>query len=120
MFLHFLIVSAYIIFGGAFIGFACFVAYRIFLRMSNLYFTVEQHMSVKHLKRKGIEDLDDDKRFVVIDALKEIGVPFGDACKFITNINQKLNDAAPEDGWPENEIISESDTSKDLEPTDND
>lgn len=69
-----------------------YVIYRFTLRMLNLYYTFEQWMSVKILQSKGIVDLEDDRRETIIACLKEYGVPFREACQFITEINRRLNE----------------------------
>lgn len=95
------IVLAIMLGGSVIASFIVFVLWRLSLRMVNLYYTFEQWMSVRILEAKGIVELDDDRRETVIACLKEYGVPFGDACKFITDINRRLNEKLGKDHTPE-------------------
>jgi hypothetical protein len=91
MFVHFCMVVGMILGGICIAGSIGFILYRIVYRVINLYFTFEQHMSVKVLESKGIIELDDDRRMLIIDKLKGYDVSFTDACKFISEVNKELN-----------------------------
>ena len=92
MLLDFCIVVGVVLGSLGFVALFGYILYRIGYRIMNLYLTVEQHMSVRMLESKGIVEVDDDRRMVVIDTLKGFGVSFADACKFITEVNKNLNE----------------------------
>lgn len=94
------LVSFIILGGSGIIVIILFILWKLFARLLNLYYTFEQWMSVRILKSKGIVELEDDRREVIISCLKEYGVPFGDACLFITDINRRLNEKLGKDHTP--------------------